>query len=208
MSELAKALAAFHTDLPKVGKGSTNPAFKSKYADLADIVSVVLPALAKQGLAWFTTPNVSDDGFVLSYELRHASGESITGTWPLPDPEKATPQQMGSAVTYAKRYTLSAVTGIAPDEDDDGNAASKGPGAAPRRNAQPSAPERIAAAHKAITDATSLTDLDGVWVRVRQGGLDGIAELKAAYDARAKELPKEDGPLVDHWAAAEPGSKS
>ena len=201
MSELAKALTAFHTELPKVGKGSTNPAFKSKYADLADIVSVVLPALAKQGLAWFTTPHVSDDGFVLEYELRHTSGEAITGSWPLPDPEKATPQQMGSAVTYAKRYTLSAVTGIAPDEDDDGNAASNGPGAAPRgrstRVADPQ--EKIAGALKAITNATTPDNLDAIETHAKSLGIAGVAEVKQALEAKRAELGSS---LTDHWAAA------
>ncbi|WP_347975686.1 ERF family protein [Microbacterium sp. ProA8] len=207
-SQLAKALTAFHTELPKVGKGSTNPAFKSKYADLADIVSVVLPALAKQGLAWITTPRVSDDGFVLEYELRHTSGDSITGSWPLPDPEKATPQQMGSAVTYAKRYTLSAVTGIAPDEDDDGNAASKGPGAAPRQTraarVQDSA-DRIEDAVVAIGKATTPELLDKIETHARSLGIHGIDRVRTALEAKRAEL----GPsLVDHWAAAEPPKES
>jgi hypothetical protein len=201
-SQLAKALTAFHTELPKVGKGSTNPAFKSKYADLADIVSVVLPALAKQGLAWITTPRVSDDGFVLEYELRHTSGDSITGSWPLPDPEKATPQQMGSAVTYAKRYTLSAVTGIAPDEDDDGNAASKGPGAAPRQaraTRVADSQDKIAAAIQATTTATTAERLDEIEAKAKALGIDGIDRVRAALEAKRAEL----GPsLTDHWAAA------
>ena len=133
---ITQALAAFQADLPKVGKGSVNPAFKSKYADLADVVAVVLPALAKQGLAWVTIPTLTENGFVLKYELRHTSGESITGEWPLPD-ASAPAQALGSAVTYGKRYALSAVTGIAPDDDDDGNAAQ---GAA--RTQKPRAPRQ------------------------------------------------------------------
>ena len=54
-SKLAEALAAFHADLPDVAKGSTNPAFKSKYADLADIVKFVLPKLPAQGVAWIVS---------------------------------------------------------------------------------------------------------------------------------------------------------
>jgi hypothetical protein len=200
-SQLAKALTAFHADLPKVGKGSTNPAFKSKYADLADIVSVVLPALAKQGLAWITTPRVSDDGFTLEYELRHTSGESVTGSWPLPDPEKATPQQMGSAVTYAKRYTLSAVTGIAPDEDDDGNAASNGPGAAPRqRSTRVADPKsKIADALDAIGKAATADRLDAIEAHAKQIGIAGVAEVSAALEAKRSELGSS---LTDHWQAA------
>jgi hypothetical protein len=207
-SELAKALTKFHAELPKVGKGSTNPAFKSRYADLADIVSVVLPALAKQGLAWITTPRVSDDGFVLEYELRHTSGEAVTGSWPLPDPEKAKPQEMGSAVTYAKRYCLSAVTGIAPDEDDDGNAASKGPGAAPRQARTTRAAdtqEKIAAALKAIENATGPDTLDAIEQHAKSLGIHGIDRVKTALETKRAEL----GPsLTDHWAAVEPPKES
>jgi hypothetical protein len=199
---LTEALVAFHTELPKVGKGSTNPAFKSKYADLADIVSVVLPALAKQGLAWFTTPTVSDDGFVLHYELRHTSGDAITGSWPLPDPEKATPQQMGSAVTYGKRYALSAVTGIAPDEDDDGNAASSGPGAAPR---QTTAERRVEARDNASIviagagSATTPSELDKIedWA-----GKNRLTSSKAVVDAIAAARERLGSSGVDSWAVA------
>lgn len=155
---LTEAVAAFHADLPKVGKGSLNPAFKSKYADLADIVSVVLPALAKQGLAWLTLPTITEHGFVLSYELRHDSGEHVNGSWPLPDPAAVTPQQLGSAVTYAKRYALSAVTGIAPDEDDDGNAASTGNAAAPRKEkvAAPDGWRGLIAAAVTVAELTAI----------------------------------------------------
>jgi hypothetical protein len=197
LSELAKALTAFHADLPHVGKGSTNPAFKSKYADLADIVQVVLPALAKNGLAWITTPTVTDDGFVLAYELRHVSGDSVAGTWPLPDPEKATPQQLGSAVTYAKRYALSAVTGIAPDTDDDGNAASAGPGSAPRRTRVDSAPDKIAAAIKAAEDCTDAAKLDGIEDHAKTLGIGGIPAVTGAIAAARTRLG-ESG--LDHWA--------
>lgn len=200
-SQLAKALTEFHANLPKVGKGSTNPAFKSKYADLADIVSVVLPALAKQGLAWITTPRVSDDGFVLEYELRHTSGESIIGSWPLPDPEKAKPQEMGSAVTYAKRYCLSAVTGIAPDEDDDGNAASKGPGAAPRQRSTrvEDSAEKQAAALAAIAAAETAEKLDAIEDHAKRVGIGGLADVVSAIATKRVELGHS---LTDHWAPA------
>jgi hypothetical protein len=89
---------------------------------LADVSLAVLPALAKHGLSFTSQPTVVDGSFVLEYQLRHSSGESITGAYPLPD--KGTPQSMGSAITYARRYALSAVTGVAPDKDDDGAAAS------------------------------------------------------------------------------------
>lgn len=195
---LAAALAAFHTDLPKVGKGAVNPAFKSKYADLADIVAAVLPALARQGLAWLTTPTMTEDGFVLRYELRHEGGESITGSWPLPDPSKSTPQQLGSAVTYAKRYTLSAVTGIAPDEDDDGNAASAK--SAPRAQRQPAA-EKLDAAIEAVGTARTAEDLDKIEGYATRLGINGVARFKSALADRRVELGES---TTDRWAATSP----
>lgn len=201
-SELAKALAAFHKNLPEVHKGSTNPAFKSKYADLADVVKVVLPALAAQGLAWITRPVLTDDGFVLAYELRHVSGESIAGEWPLPDPTKAKPQELGSAVTYAKRYALSAVTGIAPDEDDDGNAASKdGAARAARREPRPPARERVEKAVGAIAGTTSREALTKVWDDVQVSGLAGVPETIAAYESQSAKFPPE---TLDAWAPEAP----
>jgi hypothetical protein len=118
---LFAALAAFQADLPKVTKGSVNPHFKSRYADLADITNVVVPLLAKHGLAWVTMPKIIDGSFVLVYELVHEDGDHIGGVYPIGDGK---PQEIGSALTYARRYTLCAVTGVAPDgDDDDGNAA-------------------------------------------------------------------------------------
>ena len=122
---IAEALVAFQADLPRVQKGSRNEHFRSSYADLADVVGVVLPALARQGLSWVTVPTMTPTGFALLYTLQHVSGDQIEGSWPLPNPAETTPQAVGSALTYARRYALSAVTGVAPDEDDDGNRAAK-----------------------------------------------------------------------------------
>lgn len=122
---LAAALAAFQADLPTVNKGATGQVGQNrnyKYADLGDLNAAVLPKLAKVGLSFSTKPTLNAAGkFVLAYVLRHVSGEEDGGEWPLPDTGNS--QAMGSAVTYARRYSLQAVTGVAPDEDDDGRAA-------------------------------------------------------------------------------------
>lgn len=118
---LAAALSAFQASLPSVHKGATGqvPGKRSyKYADLADLSATVLPLLAAQGLSWMTMPTYDDSGrFVLQYELLHTSGESRTGAYPLPT---GTAWEIGSALTYGRRYCLAAVTGVAADEDDDG----------------------------------------------------------------------------------------
>lgn len=120
---LAEALAMFQFDPPVLTKDKA--AHQSKYADLVQVNRVVLARLNALGVIWKTKPTLLDDGkFVLEYELLHvASGESDGGRWPLKLSDN--PQQMGSAVTYARRYSLLAITGVAAeDEDDDGNAAS------------------------------------------------------------------------------------
>lgn len=196
---LTEALVAFQAALPDVSKGSTNPAFKSKYAALPDVTKAVFPELAKHGLAFTALPDVDPDhGYVMRYELRHISGETLTGVWPLPDGAKA--QEYGSWITYGRRYALSAVTGITPDDDDDGN--STGPVAGSRRQTQPPARDRIARAVEAISGAPDDTELEKVWARVRQGGLDGVHEVKAVYENKKAAVSGTADPLVDHWAAA------
>lgn len=122
---LAAALAAFQADLPAVHKGASGQVQGRrdyKYADLADVNGKVLPALGRHGMSFSAKPTLNEAGsFVLAYVLRHESGGEDCGEFPLPS--EGTPQQIGSAITYARRYSLSAVTGVAPDEDDDGQAA-------------------------------------------------------------------------------------
>jgi hypothetical protein len=121
---LAAALTAVQANLPMVGKDqkatvkSDKGSYTYKYANLASVSAAILPLLSAHGLAWTTLPTFDEAGrFVLRYELRHVAGESLTGSYPLPN--TARPQEMGSAITYARRYALCAVTGVAPEEDDD-----------------------------------------------------------------------------------------
>lgn len=189
---LTEALVAFQLELPDVSKGSTNPAFKSKYADLADVTKAVFPVLAKHGLAFTSAPDDTEHGIVLRYSLRHVSGQSIDGVWPLPDGAKA--QELGSWITYGRRYCLSAVTGITPDEDDDGN---KATGAA--RSQRPKPGEKIPDAIKAIEGATSPEKLDGIEDYAKRIGIDGVAPVRAALAAKRAELGTA---TTDQWATA------
>lgn len=118
------ALGAAQAGMGKVVKGATNPAFKSKYADLADVVSVAMPALTEQGIAMFHMMVRDEYGAVMRTMLVHGASEtSISCDVPLII-NKNDMQGMKSATTYAKRIGLESLTGIAP-EDDDGNAAAK-----------------------------------------------------------------------------------
>lgn len=129
-SQLAAALAAFQAELPRLGKGNTAQVksdkgnYSYKYADLATVSATALPLLGKHGLSFSAKPMLAEDGrFVLRYILRHTSGESDGGDFPLA--QAARPQEIGSLLTYARRYCLLAVTGLAPDEDDDDGTAAK-----------------------------------------------------------------------------------
>jgi hypothetical protein len=118
------ALCAAQAGMGKVVKGATNPAFKSKYADLADVVSVAVSALNEQGIAMFHYMLRDEHGAVMRTTLAHgASGTEISCDVPLII-NKNDMQGMKSATTYAKRIGLESLTGIAPS-DDDGNDAAK-----------------------------------------------------------------------------------
>jgi hypothetical protein len=103
-------------------KGKTNPAFRSKYADLAAVVDAVKPALAEHGLWFRQVTHPADGGVCVETVIHHASGESLA-CGPLFVPaSKQDAQGFGSALTYCRRYSLMAAFGV-PAEDDDGNAA-------------------------------------------------------------------------------------
>lgn len=123
-SQFLKALCAFQADLPTIAKDKKNPHFGSKYAGLDAIVAQVAPKLSEHGLVWITKPGRDDAGqLYLEYRLVHAeTGVGETGRMPLTLP-KNDMQGFGSALTYARRYALTAVLNLITEEDDDGNAA-------------------------------------------------------------------------------------
>ncbi len=124
---LMKASAAFVRAQAGFGaalKTSTNPHFKSRYADLSACVEAVIDSLHKNGFALLQKTHECETGVAVETILMHESGEQISGGILRVPASKLDPQGYGSALTYARRYSLMAVCGIAP-EDDDGNAASK-----------------------------------------------------------------------------------
>lgn len=123
LGDLAAALAAAQRAMKNAGLNKVNPHFRSKYADLAGIREAVVPALNMNGIAVVQTLDGDAGAVCVLTRLIHTSGQWIESRCPLP----AAPdmQKMGSAITYARRYSLSAICGIAADEDDDANEASK-----------------------------------------------------------------------------------
>jgi hypothetical protein len=123
ITKLAAALVAAQAELENAHKNSTNPHFRSKYADLPEVIDTVKPVLAKYGIAVVQMPGFEDGVVTLETLLIHESGEWLSGVSGAPA-QKQDPQGVGSAITYLRRYALAAACNIA-QEDDDGNAASK-----------------------------------------------------------------------------------
>ncbi len=121
VAKLAEALSKAQGEITHAQKDTKNEFFKSKYATLAAVWGACRAALSKNGLAVVQTLE-SESGVVLVTTLMHSSGEWISGRLPV-NPVKNDPQGLGSAITYMRRYALSAMVGVAPDDDDDGEAA-------------------------------------------------------------------------------------
>jgi hypothetical protein len=134
IADLATALAKAQAEIEGAAKGKVNPAFRSKYADLASVWDAIRAPLTKNGLSVVQAPMVTPEGTTLRTMLLHASGQWMASTYPI-SPTKNDMQGIGSATTYARRYSLMAMVGVAP-EDDDGNAAT-GKGDAPKPQAPP-----------------------------------------------------------------------
>lgn len=136
---LAAALAAFQSELPKLTKdekakvkGETKDGRSYDrsygYADLAQVVETVLPVLGKHGLSVTSKTILADGNLTLEVALLHDGGGREVAQWPLPDPRRGGPQDIGSAMTYGRRYLTLALTGTYPGgEDDDGAKAQAAP---------------------------------------------------------------------------------
>lgn len=126
LGKLAGALAKAQGAFTAAKKDTDNPYFETKYADLASIHDVIRKPLSENGLAVVQRPFPRTTGVTVVTDLIHESGEWMRCRVALPL-EKRTPQSVGSAITYARRYGLSALVGVAAEADDDGAAASDAP---------------------------------------------------------------------------------
>jgi hypothetical protein len=143
---LCAALVAAQGALKPIAKDGKNPAFRSRYATLDGIMETVRPALAAHGLAVVqgaVYPETSEGGRIVGItvetRLIHTSGEWLASVVPVPV-AKGDAHGLGSALSYGRRYGLSALLALSTDEDDDGNAAAKAPPAKPQAKPAPAAP--------------------------------------------------------------------
>jgi hypothetical protein len=133
---LYTALLAAQRAMGPVKKDASNPAFRSKYASLQSILDTIEQPLWDNGLVLVQRfePSVDRDPVLITEIIHAASGERITSALDVVGKDRTDPQKVGSAITYARRYSLLALLGLTPEEDDDGNAAAK---PAPRAQERP-----------------------------------------------------------------------
>lgn len=128
------ALAKAQAEMTGATKDSDNPHFRSKYADLGAVQDACLPALNKHGFAVFQPVVTDETGHWVETILAHEGGETISCRVPLLL-GKHDMQGLGSAITYARRYGLMCMSGVAPEDDDGNKAAEQGGKHEPRRRA-------------------------------------------------------------------------
>jgi hypothetical protein len=126
INELVKALAKTQGELDKASKNANNPFHKSKYAKLEDVWDACREPLSANGLCVIQAPSIGvGSEVVLTTRLAHTSGQWVETQLSI-KPQSNNAQGVGSAITYAKRYSLAAIVGIADGDDDDGNIATFG----------------------------------------------------------------------------------
>jgi len=183
----AKAFVAAQRATEAIKKASTNPAFKSRYADLAAVVEAVVPALNAAGIGVIQAADFDGDLVTVTTVLLHEGGSSVTSSLRL-RPSKSDPQGVGSATTYGRRYSLLAMTGAAP-EDDDCNAAS-GPRGQPTSKPQQEPPKPPTLAERADRLVTALKALPTAGEREKAYKLASklLADLDASDPERLAEI--------------------
>lgn len=193
---LNAALAKAQATMGTAAKDAVNPHFKSRYADLASVWEAWRAAGPPQGLAVIQTLLDAPAGMLrLETVLLHASGEERRSTLTFPVAQ-STPQAYGSALTYARRYALSALVGIVADEDDDGNAASGRPSTPPRPAPKPPpAPKVVEQSpadelRAAIGKASSPAELAALVAKLRALPEADRAPLRENFNARMVEVQR------------------
>lgn len=165
IKDLADALAKAQGEIENASKSSVNPHFKSKYADLAEVLNTVRPVFSAHGLSVTQMPSFADSVCSVETLLMHSSGQWISSTASA-TVSKNDAQGVGSCITYLRRYSLAAVAGIA-QEDDDANAAV---GNRPKQQQQQQQPQKV--------QPVKILPTDGAWEAMsaeEQNFLTGIA---------------------------------
>lgn len=198
INELAAAMAKAQGSIENAAKDAANPFFRSKYADLASCWDACRKSLSENGLAVIQLPRTEGATVTITTILTHSSGQFISedltmtskrqlkdgGGWEIVD----NPQGLGSTITYARRYSLCAMVGVAP-EDDDGNA---GSGRGSQQAANEVAARKIAESQpKATADEDIPEELRSIFTLIRKDR----KNIPEAYKTLMHQFEQYDGGL-------------
>lgn len=177
-SALCKAMVEVQGELTNPPLGAVNPHFKSKYTSLNELQNHIRPILHKYGLAIELIPVGTEWGAGIKPKINHDSGESVMYEPFILPVDKKTAQAYGSAITYARRYVLCSLLGIAGEEDDDGNGATEA-----RVKGQAEYPK------KEFKPATETQK--SKWIKAAEGDKDLIQEIliENGYEGKSSNVP-------------------
>lgn len=189
IADLATALAIAQGQIENAIKGSSNPHFRSKYADLASVWEACREALTSQGLAVVQSPGeMSGGSMAMTTQLCHKSGQWIRGTLTIPL-GKADAQAYGSATTYARRYALAAFVGVSPADDDGEAATAAKPKASPEVRATGPVSAVVNYARKSSAQAKKDGDDASIKAEIGCASAAEIMAWREAFDDRTAHLP-------------------
>ncbi len=183
---VSAALAKAQAEMEHADKTASNSHFRSKYATLDGVVDTVKPVLAKHDLAVVQGFIPSDDGIVLETMIVHKSGEWIRDEGLHLPADKKNAQGFASAATYARRYALMAMLGVAPADDDDGNAASANTGSKPVSKTQHAKPNQ--AKHHPAAKLVSKEQAEELEAAAIASGVDPNLARRKAQQTRASDF--------------------
>jgi hypothetical protein len=167
LDKFAPAFIKAQAEMGSAKKTSVNPHFKSKYADLAEVIDTVKLPLNSNGICFLQSVHSQEGMVCVTTTLLHSSGQYWESTFGV-IPTDWNPQKLGSLITYLKRYSLAAICGIAADEDDDSNTATP---------AKPATPQ----ATQTVFDATNKAHQTAFNQKLETAGITDPEQRKKAY---------------------------
>lgn len=199
MNEIFCALAKAQTEIRSALMDSTadvktreGPGYKFKYADLASVDAACRPALSKNGIAIVQAAQNAADGKGITVRtmLGHTTGQWIAASLTMV-PTMTTPQAIGSAITYARRYGLAAICGVVQEDDDGAEASKPAPGDAARSRSVPKTPPSPSPAGPSKDDLITMV---ADWLEINRE--DAISEAKKLAKHIAVPLPIQNGDVA------------
>ena len=197
ITELAKSLVKAQADFGPLVKGSKNEFFRSKYSDLSAVMDVIRGPLHEHGLCFVQTNTPDEPGFItLETTLIHTSGEWLQGCIRMPL-AKNDPQGYGSAMTYAKRYALQAILGLASEDDDAESATQrKSPVGKSEPQKPPVTPPEPQVQPQGQETPITAPQRKKLWAMMKEAGLNQD-DAKAFYDRIAPKTATDASTFID-----------